>query len=1410
MVYRHNPYGFEQSIAQNYARHSKAKVALLELVDKPAKGQLQQADGYDYASVSLSDSDGFVNVLKQMGDVDGLYYVSCDSSADTVYTEQTNSNELQLLRLIKALKQHNQGSRRIDSYIVSIDNYTLDDSRNDCSGAGATGLGYSLAQGNYQFKVRNVDLSGADLASAQQRGQTLQTMLRLPASNRGDVVKLSQGETYRQAFLKVDWQMPPLSRLAQGGVYVIVGGSGTVGKIFTANLIEQYDAKVVWIGRSSKDDERIASLLQQFNASNQLGQLDYVQADSTSMESMKAAVADIIARHGHITGAIFGGMVFGVEDSIDQTTESQFNHIVGIKTQGSRIFYEVMADLPLDFMVFFSSGQAYSFSGAARLSGYATGITFSDSYVRSLRLGATFPVGTINWGFWRDSVEQKVKKLDSVSTDNIAALDGQQGFDCFERFVDALQQGKLSQVLCMEVSSEVHKLMNIQQQPRKLSQLSGVILPQATERATRAMPLPVPAAPVTAAPVQAISAPAPVDIDAKVAIEVSNALARTLQMEQQALELDIAFSDYGIDSILGATFVEHINGALNIELNTAVIFEYANIERLSAHIVAEFAEQLKAQFQATAPAPAAVSAPAPVLAPVATVSASEKVPASLFDCLADTLSIDKHSIETDIAFSDYGIDSILGASFVERINSALGIELNTAVIFEYASIDALSRHVVAEYGSQIESQLNASKASGAPVATTVTTPIATPIATQVGGRRLLAGTKKATKAAFEYSGGQQPLAEIAIIAMSGQFPKANDIEQFWQNLVTGVDGVDELPADYLDQARFYDSVKQPGKTRCKWGGIVSERDCFDPLFFNISPKEAESMNPHQRLIMQESYKALELAGYNPRDLAGSLTGIFVGAEPAGYVGNSFTGLSDAIVASRLSYVLDLNGPAFAVNTGCSASAVAIHLACESLRSGESTMALAGGANTCMAQHIQVRLDEIDMLSPSGRCFTFDERGDGTIISEAVAMLVLKKLDDAIEDDDHIHGVICASGINQDGASNGITAPSGSAQQRLICEVYDRFGINPEHIGYVEAHGTGTKLGDPIETNALVRAFGKYTDKKAYCAVGSAKSHIGHAAAAAGVVGTIKVLLSMRHDTLPKLLNFETLNPLIEFAGSPFFVNDKQRSWPQVGEGVKMAAINSFGHSGTNAHLVVREYRPQAQLTQARVTNEVNMVLLSAKTPEQLLQKAKDLLNFVNTSDQRVDLTSLAYTLQVAREPMSERLAFSCRSMAQLQQHLGAVIDANAELDGLQLDGVYRGLATRNNEMQYRQDAQLQQKVNQWLLESNQNHSNHNELLSLWVNGLSVNWQLPYEGMTAHSRPKRIELPVYPFAKERYWIDDFVEQVTSTLKQPRAAGLALSGDITYSANGQSIEQVINQLDDDSLDISEGVDLLKRLI
>ncbi|MDD5272602.1 MAG: type I polyketide synthase, partial [Methylovulum sp.] len=566
--------------------------------------------------------------------------------------------------------------------------------------------------------------------------------------------------------------------------------------------------------------------------------------------------------------------------------------------------------------------------------------------------------------------------------------------------------------------------------------------------------------------------------------------------------------------------------------------------------------------------------------------------------------------------------------------------------------------------------------------------------------------------------------QIAIIGMSGQFPGAADIGAFWQNLVSGHDGIGELPPHYWPE-----QLRQDAQSHYRWGGVVAERACFDPLFFNISPREAEAMHPHQRLILQESWKALEDAGYNPKSLAETQVGLYIGAEPIGYFHDSFTGSSEAIIASRLSYHLNLKGPALVVNTGCSSSGVAIHLACESLRHGETCMALAGGVFAMLAQDMLDALADIGMLSASHRCKSFDAAADGTAFSEGVGVVVLKRLEDAQADGDPIYALIVGSGINQDGTSNGITAPNGTAQEALITDVYRRYRINPEQISYVEAHGTGTKLGDPVEANALARAFRQFTDKQGYCRVGSAKAHIGHTSASAGVIGLIKVLLSLQHHKIPGLLHFEQLNPLIDWQASAFYLTTQTLPWQASDGAPLLAALNSFGHSGTNVHLVVSEYQT-TELPSLPDLSQPVLIPLSANTQDSLLAYSAKLARFL--VERTVRLADLAYTLQIARDAMPERVMFLVQTSAELVAGLQAFSS-----------GQTLGLPYWQGQVA---DTSALSEDDKAVLADLSTPARLAKMAVLWVQGVAVDWHKLYGA----DRPRRIHIPTYAFAKEHYW------------------------------------------------------------
>ena len=723
------------------------------------------------------------------------------------------------------------------------------------------------------------------------------------------------------------------------------------------------------------------------------------------------------------------------------------------------------------------------------------------------------------------------------------------------------------------------------------------------------------------------------------------------------------------------------------------------------------------------------------------------IAASLKTLLADELQMRESDLDENVEFVDLGLDSVSGVAWVRKINEKYHTSIEATKIYNYPTLVQLSRYVKAEAEKH-----GALPSPGAmPAALSGSSPSSqSATATKLAATKL-ASWRGRTASRFASAPGAQSSQPIAVIGMAGQFPQAKNIEEFWRNIAQGKNCITQVASDRWDAHAYYQpGDAAPGKTNSQWVGALEEYDLFDPLFFNISPTEAESMDPQQRLFLQACWHSIENAGYDARVLSGSKCGVFVGCAAGDYhqlsrrhqlSAQGFTGGATSILAARISYFLNLQGPCVSIDTACSSSLVAISQACDSLTSGASDLALAGGVYVMAGPEMHIKTSQAGMLSPEGKCFTFDGRADGFVPGEGVGVVLLKRLADAQKDRDIIHGVIHGWGVNQDGRSNGITAPNPESQTRLEQEVYDKFQIDPASIQLIEAHGTATKLGDPIEVEGLRNAFKKYTQKKEYCALGSVKSNIGHCLTAAGIAGVIKLLLALKHKQLPPTINFERLNEHIDLTDSPFYVNTRLQEWGLKGANRRQAAISSFGFSGTNAHMVIGEYPPPAEVERpvAVVTQNTKAIIpLSARTAEQLKSKARDLLDFIHQA-QSIDLIEMAYTLQVGRQPMDERLGFVAPSIEQLAEKLQAYLDGEQRIED-----AYQGQALRNNDTLslFSADADLQHTLDRWI--ANRKLS---KLLDLWVKGLELDWSKLY----GEVKPQRISLPTYPFANERYWI-----------------------------------------------------------
>jgi acyl transferase domain-containing protein/tryptophanase/pimeloyl-ACP methyl ester carboxylesterase/acyl carrier protein/SAM-dependent methyltransferase len=499
--------------------------------------------------------------------------------------------------------------------------------------------------------------------------------------------------------------------------------------------------------------------------------------------------------------------------------------------------------------------------------------------------------------------------------------------------------------------------------------------------------------------------------------------------------------------------------------------------------------------------------------------------------------------------------------------------------------------------------------------------------------------------------------------MAGRFPDAPDLDAFWANLSAGRDSIGEISSRW-DVAEHYDpDRKAPGRTYSKWAALLDDIDEFDAAFFRISPLEAESMDPQQRLFLQAAWTGIEDAGYagaeGPRRW-----GVFVGCASGEYAGllddaglgdsaHAFLGNSGSVLAARIAYLLDLTGPTMAIDTACSSSLVAVHLACEALRSGECEAAVAGGVALMLTPRMHILTSKAGMLSPSGLSAPFGAAADGIVLGEGCGAVVLKRLDQALADGDRVHGVILGNGVNGDGRTNGLTAPSAISQANLIGRVQERAGVSARDVTYIETHGTGTPLGDPLEVKALDQVLRAGGAERGGCAVGSVKGNIGHTTMAAGVAGLLKVLLALRHGSLPPTLNATETNPNLDLGQSPVRLVTQLEPWHPGPSGTRVAGISSFGFSGTNAHLVVTEPprpapggAPQARAGQddARAGYPV---VLSARTQVALARTRSGLASRLADPADRPPLPDLAWTLATRRARFAIRDATVVRDYDEL-------------------------------------------------------------------------------------------------------------------------------------------------------------------
>ncbi|WP_164887284.1 SDR family NAD(P)-dependent oxidoreductase [Hahella sp. KA22] len=786
-------------------------------------------------------------------------------------------------------------------------------------------------------------------------------------------------------------------------------------------------------------------------------------------------------------------------------------------------------------------------------------------------------------------------------------------------------------------------------------------------------------------------------------------IAEVLQFDPSEIERDMPFSEMGVDSLISMELLKPIKEKTGY-LPATILFEYPTIRQLAEHILTAGLGWSERETSAAPVAPqVAVEETPPKQDSLAEIMNQVRA------VIADTMMMEPEDVEADTPFQEYGVDSIISLELIRPLKEIFGY-LPATVLFEYPNLRQL-----AEY-----------------LATTV----ATASSEEVAADSATAQVSKASELPDDHNDPDAQLSpvdpaallwrpgDIAIIGMSARLPKAQDVARFWDNLRQGRDCTDVIPAERWKQEGFLTEAPLNGRgSYTNRGAFIDDVDAFDHVFFNLTPNEAARMDPQERIMLEQTYRSMLDAGYTRKQWAGSDTAVFVGVMNGDYAWHTPVQTTTApatslfwSMANRASYFFDWRGPSMAVDTACSASLTALHLACQALKNGDCEQAVVGGVNLITHPRHYEQLCGLHMLSRSEQCKPFGANADGFVDGEGVVCLVMKRAEDAMRDNDRVYGFIKGSAINAGGRSNGYTAPNPEAQAALIGKALQAAGVSAQEVGYVEAHGTGTELGDPIELRALSKSYAAAAPQS--IRLGSVKSNVGHLESAAGLCGVLKAVLQMHHGEWVPSLHAEQLNPHLDFAQTPFQLNRERRAWDPAAP--RVSAVSSFGAGGGNAHVVIQGVaqaspRTLSDAAQSATQPEIYVIPLSHHSSAGLQQTLDGLREWLQ--GQQVDMDALAYTLACARDHERFRRALVCRDQADLIQQLGR---------DLQMTGVASQKET---------SGQAQQASPQQLT-----HDNAESVAALYEAGNDLPWREFY--------PQRrlAAVPEYVFIRHRHWID----------------------------------------------------------
>lgn len=1129
----------------------------------------------------------------------------------------------------------------------------------------------------------------------------------------------------------------PVTEVANGenrylndkAIYIILGGAGGIGLKLVKHLTRITDATFFIIGRSVLNAERSEVLKALQNGKNNVV---YVKADISKRTHVEKIVRVIQSQYGEINGII--QMAGALNDRLFVSKKwEDFRSTLYPKIDGTLWFYEALKNNNLDFFVTFSS--IVTVSGNPGQADYAAGNSFLDSFAQHIRKEGCFKKClNINWTLWDDGGMGQSARQNSLFADKVGIISSDDAFQVFDllmsqfegQYIVAGKEIEFAKVENHKTAGQVPEISEDKKNTAGIIQNGGSIQDRLVEL-----------------------------------------LAELIEIEEFELDKSVDLREFGLESITYTEYAECICDEFDVNINPTIFYEYPTIDALTEYLVENFdLELLNEEVGAVSfgrddhlilEESIPVSGQAEDMMPS---MSQDQISIQLTELLSEVIETDVCELKPETDLREFGLESITYTEYSESINDHFDISINPTIFYEYPTIRALSDHLLKTCDLGNIEDRKTEETEHITIAEDDIEIQAVKESERLPEKTILIQDTHA-EADTPISANQN--GDIAIIGMSGRFPGAEDPEEFWENLIENRDQISEIPKDRWIWEDYYgDPQQESNKTNCKWGGFLKDVTSLDADFFNISPKEAELMDPQQRLLLEEVWHTLEDAGYSP-SLMTRKTGVFIGVCNDDYnellqthnitqESYTSTGSYFSIIPNRISYLLNLNGPSIAIDTACSSSLVAIHQAVQSIHNGDCQMALAGGVNLCLTPRRYLSFSHAGMLSKEGRCKTFDEKADGYVRGEGVGVVLLKPLEKAVGDRDHIYGVIKGSAVNHGGFANSLTAPNPNAQADLIETAYKRANITPETVSYIEAHGTGTSLGDPIEINGLKLAFSRFNGNNkngtdsGHCGIGSVKTHIGHLESAAGIAGIIKVLLAMKNRKLPANLNFNHLNPYIDLRNTPFYILENNQYWEHLKNGSnqpvpRRAGVSSFGFGGVNSHIILEEFARNTEPV-TRPQSDHYLLVLSAKNRARLLAYAMRVKRFIENlkgESALPALNNIIYTLQVGREVMDERLAIITSGPDELLKQLECVVDGKKEIKGVSMASSNRKnalISIFNNEFE------AKMLVDKWL-----KTGNLQVLAKLWTSGVSINWdRLPQNRFA-----QKVPVPKYPFARKQFWL-----------------------------------------------------------